>query len=305
LQPDTGLNSKCLACGGQNWKVVSDTHGGDYLRCRHCRYHIRVATASERAEQFEAEQQRFYGDDTLCVTQLFNELHERRLKKRIDLVRRFIAQGRLIEVGPGNGQLLVRLNELGYQVTGAEHSETLSARIRDHGIDVKTGSFEEQSFDGEPYDAYLSFHVIEHVTDVHAHLQKAADIVRPGGYAFVATPNADSWEHRFSSFLSPNYSPVHLQLFSRKSLSLMMEKAGWTIEVVKTPSYTDAWLRVVSSFLRAVRGKRGGVGQTISRSDTPTRRAIIRTLGVVDWPLRMVQEGLKGGNELFVVARRR
>ena len=163
--------------------------------------------------------------------------------------------------------------------------ETCTRVVFEHGIDVRTGSFEDQSFDGDLYDAYLSFHVIEHVTDVHAHLKKAAGIVRPGGYAFVATPNADSWEHRLASTLSPNFSPVHLQLFSRRSLALMMDKAGWSVEDVMTPSYTDAWLRVVSSLLQATRGKRGGSGEMVSCSDTAMRRAIIRCLGAISGPV--------------------
>ncbi len=296
----------CPACGGRQWHPIPGTQGGDYARCQRCRYHVRlVQTEHERAETFEQEQQKFYGDDSFCMTQLFEELQARRVRKRIEVVTRYLKSGRLIEVGPGNGEVLARLAQLGFQVTGVEHSATMSALIQErYGIDVRVGSFEDHSFEGELFDAYLSFHVIEHVTDVPAHLKQAASIVRPGGYAFIATPNADSWEHRISHSLSPNFSPVHLQLFSCGGMTGLLDRAGFELIDLVTPSYTDAWLRVVSSCYRRLRGKRGRSGDMVTRSNTPLRRTIIKGLSVVDFPLRTVQEWLRGGNELFVVGRR-
>ncbi len=239
------------------------------------------------------------------MTRLFAELQERRVRNRLRVIGRFLQQGRLLEVGPGSGEVLRRLAEKGYQVSGAEHSPELADVIRQNlGIPVKTGAFEQQRFEDTPYDGFLSFHVIEHVTDPIAHLRKAAELVRPGGFAFIATPNADSWEHRLVGGLSPNYSPVHLQLFSRESLTRMLQQTGWEVATVMTPCYTDAWLRIVSSLLRRLRGKRGGSGQLAQQSDTPFRRRAIALLSLLDLPLRMTQQQLRGGNELFVVGHR-
>jgi 2-polyprenyl-3-methyl-5-hydroxy-6-metoxy-1,4-benzoquinol methylase len=296
----------CPACHACDWQPIPATHGGDYARCRVCRYHLRLASDNERHEVFEQEQQKFYGDDSFCMTQLFRELQAARVENRIRVVQRYLAQGRLIEVGPGSGEVLGRFARLGYEVTGVEHSATMAETIRrQYAVDVRVGAFEDHQFPPSSYDAYLSFHVIEHVTDVVAHLQQAAAIVRSGGFAFIATPNADSWEHRLAQALSPNYSPVHLQLFSRDSMRRLLERTGWALTEVLTPCYTDAWLRVASSVYRRLRGKRGGSGELVNRSDTPARRSLIRALGVLDLPLRTVQQWLRGGNELFVVATRR
>jgi SAM-dependent methyltransferase len=240
------------------------------------------------------------------MTQLFSEMQERRVRQRIKMVTRYLPQGHLLEVGPGSGEVLRRLAALGYHVTGVEHSPTMAQLIRDrYGLDVKVGAFEDHDLTGAAYDAYLSFHVIEHVPDVPAHLRKAAELVRPGGLAFIATPNADSWEHRLAQSLSPNYSPVHLQLFSRASMTRLLQQAGWDVIDVLTPCYTDSWLRVASSLWRRLRGRQGGGGELVKRSDTPARRLAIRLLGIADAPLRGCQQVLRGGNELVVIARRR
>ncbi len=255
----------CPACGAHDWRTIADTHGGDYRCCRHCRYHLReVETEEARTEQFEHEQKNFYGEDSFCMTQLFSEMQERRVRQRIRTVTHYLPQGRLIEVGPGSGEVLRRLAQRGYEVVGVEHSPTMVQLIRDrYGLDVKVGTFEEQDFAPGSFDAYLSFHVIEHVTDVPMHLAKAAQLVRSGGMAFIATPNADSWEHRLSKSLSPNYSPVHLQLFSRSSMTRLLAQAGWDVVDVVTPCYTDSWLRVASSVWRRLRGRRGGGGELV------------------------------------------
>ena len=98
---------------------------------------------------------------------------------------------------------------------------------------------------------------------------------------------------------------MHLQLFSPDSMTRLLDQAGWDVVNVMTPCYTDSWLRVASSFWRRMRGRRGGGGELVKRSDTPLRRTVIRILGILDAPLRGFQQVLRGGNELVLVARRR
>jgi SAM-dependent methyltransferase len=223
------------------------------------------------------------------------------------VLRWFLQSGRILEVGPGGGELLASLRALGYQVDAVEHSPALAEAIRTRwGITVHGGAFEELSFGEEAYDALLSFHVIEHVPDVAAHLAKAAQVVRRGGYFLLATPNAGSWEHRIPLGLSPNYSSAHLQLFSPRSLTLFLQRAGWQVVEMSTPSYADAWLRVASSFARRLRGKKRVAerGRFARSGSTRSRRACVQLFSVATLPCRRIQEYLNGGNELFVVAKR-
>jgi SAM-dependent methyltransferase len=195
----------------------------------------------------------------------------------------------------------------GYAVEAVEHSQSLARVIQERtGVKVRIGAFEDQTIDSGAFDAFLSFHVIEHVPNVQAHLAKAAEVVRPGGYAIIATPNAGSWEHNIPFGLSPNYSSAHLQLFSERSMKMFLERTGWLLMEVHTPSYSEAWARVATSVFRRLRGKANSIqrGDLVRGEQSHKLRWVMQVFGAVTFPIRWVQEQLHWGNELIVVAKR-
>jgi hypothetical protein len=144
--------------------------------------------------------------------------------------------------------------------------------------------------------------VIEHVRDPMAHLAKAFSAVRPGGVAFVATPNARSWEQCIPGHLSPNYDSAHLRVFSRGSLSKLAQDAGWQVQEVHTPEFTMGWLRVLSKILRRVKGEHEErTAGKYSGILTRNQRGAYRFLNLVTMPVRAIQARLGGGNELFFI----
>jgi SAM-dependent methyltransferase len=152
---------------------------------------------------------------------------------------------------------------------------------------------------------FCSFHVIEHVTDPRAHLSEAARVVRPAGLAFVATPNASSWEQKLFRRLSPNFDSAHLRVFSAQSLQRLADETGWSVLYDETPEYTSGWLRVVSKAFRKLRGEdeEATAGKYASQM-SPHKRWIIGAMRGLSWPLRTVQSRLQGGNEILVVLQR-
>ena len=96
---------------------------------------------------------------------------------------------RTLDIGCGNGDI----------------SESFAKANRHHAVDVRdqrrstaTG-FEFRLVDSErlPYgdghfDLVISHHVIEHVGDQRLHLAEIRRVLRPGGVAYLATPNRSS-----------------------------------------------------------------------------------------------------------------
>jgi 2-polyprenyl-3-methyl-5-hydroxy-6-metoxy-1,4-benzoquinol methylase len=301
--------AECMCCQGKLFSPPLHTEAGTYFRCLNCASLGQEAALSgveQLTKKFEEEQDRFYSEDSVMLSKSFESLQDNATLNRHEIIRKHISSGVLFEVGPGNGKVMALLAKNGFSIEAIEHSEVLANSIEKlTGLPVIHGDFDRFE-SAKKYDAYMSFHVIEHVPDVMAHLKKAAQITRQGGLAFIATPNACSLQHRVAGTLAPNFSTAHLQLFSEPGLRAVLSTAGWDVIEYYTPEYPVSWLRVLTSLLRRMSNKADAKprGAYAARVNEKTLMAI-RVFGVLTWPIRKLQEKFRFGNELFVVARKR
>jgi SAM-dependent methyltransferase len=99
---------------------------------------------------------------------------------------------RVLEVGPGTGQLTVPLARYGFHVTAVELGRSLAAVARRRLAEfpdarVEVAAFEEWPLPAEPFDAVV-FATSFHWVDPAVRLAKAARALRPGGvFAWVTT----------------------------------------------------------------------------------------------------------------------
>lgn len=306
--PEKSDISKCTCCGADTWRTHTYTDIISYRECLNCHYFVQLQfTPEDRAFRFEVEQQKFYDDSSLFLSPNFSLLNSEVTNRRISTIRRYLPPGAsVIEAGPGAGDVLLALDYLGYAATGVEHSATLARHLKDKpNISVFVGDFADQPLPAATYDAYCSFHVIEHVVDFKKHLGAARDCVKPGGYAFIATPNSQGWEHRLPFRLSPNFDSSHFQLFSPSSLNRVLRECGWDVVTTLTPSYAMAWLRVVTKIIRRIRRQHENTtGGHYVKSTSNKLRIAVSAFSTITRPFRFLQEALAGGNEQFIVARR-
>jgi 2-polyprenyl-3-methyl-5-hydroxy-6-metoxy-1,4-benzoquinol methylase len=139
-----------------------------------------------------------------------------------------IVGGDVLEVGFGSGSTLLRLKAFGWKVSGVEF-DPIAVRIASgQGLDVKLGSLQEGKYAGESFDAVVSSHVLEHLSDPQAHLAECRRIMRPGGRLVVVTPNSVSLGHRlFGENWRGLEPPRHLQIFGPLSLAEIARAAGF------------------------------------------------------------------------------
>lgn len=157
------------------------------------------------------------------------ELHHRAMHLRVR------PGGRLLEVGCGNGELLLGMRDLGWQVTGVDFDPAAAAAARQRGLDVRTGELLAQRLPAASFDAVAMFHLIEHVPDPRALLAECRRLCAAGGQLVVATPNAGSRGHRrFGAAWLELDPPRHLHLFPPRLLARLVEAAGFTVERLTT-----------------------------------------------------------------------
>ncbi|MCM8789447.1 MAG: class I SAM-dependent methyltransferase [Candidatus Omnitrophica bacterium] len=140
-------------------------------------------------------------------------------------------QGRLLDVGCGNGHFLAFMQRVGWKVYGVEIDPEAAAIAKEtHNVCVYVGTLQGAGFSDEFFDAITMSHVIEHLPDGFDVLKECHRILMPGGYLCIATPNLGSWgQSIFKKYWLALDPPRHLYLWTPKALSRIVEKAGFKI----------------------------------------------------------------------------
>jgi SAM-dependent methyltransferase len=145
-------------------------------------------------------------------------------------------RGKLLDVGCGNGQFLVKMEQLGWETTGVEFDDQAVKVARERfSLNVHGGSLQNANFTSQTFDAITMNHVIEHLLDPIDTLRECYRILKPGGKIVVVTPNIESLGHwMFGKCWYALDPPRHLWLFSLGTLRACLELAKFRIVILRT-----------------------------------------------------------------------
>lgn len=152
--------------------------------------------------------------------------HER---YKIDLVRRFVPSGRLLEIGPSWGAFCLLAKRAGYSVEAIEMDpsccEFLTTRI---GVRAICRSDEAAAIaEATEPDVIAAWHVLEHLRDPWELLDAAAARLAPGGALLFALPNPGALQFKIlGSHWAHVDAPRHLHLIPPDVLRSRAERAG-------------------------------------------------------------------------------
>jgi 2-polyprenyl-3-methyl-5-hydroxy-6-metoxy-1,4-benzoquinol methylase len=143
----------------------------------------------------------------------------------------FRGEGRVLDVGCGPGRLLRVLRDQGWETYGVDFSPVaVEYATKKHGLNVKLGKLEEASYKGDFFDVVMFHHSLEHVYEPVETLREAHRTLKPGGLLLIMIPNAGSFEARvFGKWWVHWDVPRHLFHFNKKTMALLLEKAGFQL----------------------------------------------------------------------------
>lgn len=135
--------------------------------------------------------------------------------------------GKLLEIGPGAGTLLVEFSRRGFDCAALESSA--EARDMMHRISGAAGTpieLQEAPPTGwrARFDGLFAFDVLEHIEDDRAALAQWASWLRPGGTLVLSVPA------RMSLWTAGDQWAGHFRRYERDALVRLIEGAGLKVE---------------------------------------------------------------------------
>ncbi len=236
-------NVSCYVCGGRNlgnFCTARDRHGSgvwQIQRCRDCGFGwTSPPIAEDKIASYYPTA--YLGDTRKTLDDFFSGrlAHSRSWRgelEKVRLVERYVHQGRILDVGCGDGKFLWALNPQRWDRTGVESSRDTVAAVsqRMPSLRLVAGNIHAASLAAVSFEAITFWHVLEHLFDPRKALNRAFEMLTPGGWLFVSLPNLESLQARlFREYWYPfGDVPRHICHFSRKSLDILLSEAGMKI----------------------------------------------------------------------------
>ncbi len=159
-----------------------------------------------------------------------------RLNHIIKVLKKKKKEGKVLDIGLGNGYLLGLLHTNSFETYGLDISDANVAKLRERmpdSVSLHVGNINALPFEDNAFDAITASELIEHLNndDLEKGIAEIYRCLKPGGMAIITTPDKEKLEdlicycpkcgfefHRIGH--KQSFSPERLQqLFSKQQFS--------------------------------------------------------------------------------------
>ena len=250
----------CPACGNNHFHEEFEKDGFHYVVCLDCgTLYANPRPTKEQLSEFYSR-----SDSWRFFTEKFFSPFEEARKEKIfkpraeQFVREYgeYSKGRIGDIGGGTGLFLEELKRLwpNARVCTIEPSEDMGRICARKGIEVIPKMFEDLSTEDGRFDFLCSYELFEHLGNPKELLQKVNSVLEKDGCFLMTTLNGEGfdiqllWEQHRT--VTP---PHHLNFINPRSIKILMESCGFTVESITTPGKLD-W-DIVENLIRSKRIK--------------------------------------------------
>lgn len=166
------------------------------------------------------------------------------LKRKLNWISEHQKRGSILDVGAGTGDFLLQARAEGWKAFGVEPSQRARERALSKGLPLE----EEIDTDlQEKYDVITMWHVLEHVPDYHAEIEKLKKLLKPGGLLVIAVPNFLSYDAlQYKAFWAGYDVPRHLWHFSRTGIKKAVSGQGFLFEKERPLVFDSFYVSLLS-----------------------------------------------------------
>jgi SAM-dependent methyltransferase len=230
----------CISCGAsspQPFFKASDWYLGaaqgtfNYVRCTNCGTVMVAPQPSDRVLRAAyADTYAPYSAQPGFAQRLGERFAQREASHLVSLVD---PSREVLDVGCGTGRFLERLRRAGWRgpMSGVEPAANVALETaRRLELPVRIGSIEEMDVAEGSMGTVVLRHVIEHLRDPREALARVRSTLEPGGFVYVATPDARALAAKvFRRYWHGYDPPRHLFAFTRDGLRRLVASEGFDV----------------------------------------------------------------------------
>jgi 2-polyprenyl-3-methyl-5-hydroxy-6-metoxy-1,4-benzoquinol methylase len=245
----------CLLCGQAGKEKIFGNNAWHVYKCTSCGFGLLNPLPSDE------EITKLY-DDEYCKDQFvdggdvgtseFNK-RLRNEKHRVQLFKRIIKKGKVLDIGCGYGYFLAACRQNGYEVQGLDISSWAAEYTRKKlNIPVVVGTLCALEAKPHSFDVITMWHFLEHTRNPRQVLLEAKKMLKEDGLLVVEVPNYKgtdaqrSWNNWVGWQL-----PYHFCHFTPENLIELLSQVGF--EVIKTKDYHSETVKMSLQTIPVVR----------------------------------------------------
>jgi len=144
----------------------------------------------------------------------------------------------ILDVGCGAGDFIYEMKQNGYEVAGIDpYDDAVALSQKKVGKkNVIKGSISSLKKTRKVFDNITMWHVLEHTNKPFDDIRILLTKLKKGGFFFIEVPNSDSFNmHIFKNYYAWHMIPEHHYYFNIKSITKLLEDAGFRIKNIHTP----------------------------------------------------------------------
>jgi len=223
----------CIFCNKKSDEIVIVENDYSCKKCHQCGliYLSPRPTLKEIKNLYKKDHAYISAEDRIAPEYIKN-FHA---KHHMKLIKKFIKQGSLLEIGPGGGQFLYDAKENGFDPYGIELNPKQAQFINNKmKIPCEDQELSIDSFKRKMFDVIYHCDVLSHFYDPINELKKMNAKLRMNGYLVFETGILTDVNTKFLSLFHPFQLPDHLFFFSDSSMQSLLQKTGFSfIKIIK------------------------------------------------------------------------
>lgn len=261
----------CSNCNSSSFSSIASGrdyiyHGTEdvftYVQCDDCQhFYLNPRPAIDQLslmypENYGTFSNRFQGR-TNILARVKVLVNRKRLKS---VLAQLPVGGRILDVGCGNGELLIALREIrpDLELFGLDWHFPLATRqaLESREIHLLESALETADLPPVPFDLIIMLQLIEHLWEPEKSVRQLVAALGAGGRLLIETPNTDGWDRKMfsSGAWGGYYFPRHLNLYNFERLGSLLRKAGMVVETQRSLPAPLIW---VYSFQAAIQARFG------------------------------------------------